>query len=181
MTRPRGHLRGSAPARSKRELFWALGPGGDDIATMDAVSFTASATAILGSGVSPTSRFTIIRIHGYLQLALTAADAALSGFNWAFGLGIVTSDAFAVGVTAVPNPFDDADWPGWMWHQQGSLISLTGTIGSSQDAIQGMPIDVKSSRKLRLNEIVFASLQVGEIGTATMQARFGSRMLSKLP
>jgi len=36
-------------------------------------------------------------------------------------------------------------------------------------------------RKFNLNEAIFASIQVGEVATATMRCTFVSRMLSKAP
>ncbi len=89
-------------------MAWDAGPGGDDIATLDEVAFTTSTTAILGSGITPTvDRFTIVRIRGLIAFNLTAATAGTDGYNFMCGIGTCTSDAFAVGVTALPNPFDD--------------------------------------------------------------------------
>ena len=46
---------------------------------------------------------------------LSAATSALDGFNGAFGIGLVTRQALAVGVSAVPTPLDEEDWDGWLY------------------------------------------------------------------
>ncbi len=112
----RGFVRGP-----RRLTSWALGPGGYDIATLDRQQFTASQTLIIGSGVTPIiDNLTVVRIRGFIDFGLRSADAVLAGFNFVAGIGIVSGDAFAIGVTATPNPFDDTDWPGWLWLGSGS-------------------------------------------------------------
>ena len=117
-------------------------------------------------------------------MVFEASDAAGGGFFGALGIGVVTSDAFAVGVTAVPNPVDDADWDGWMWHQFVSVHTITATIAdgvNAQGVYARVPIDTKAMRKIPLNETVFLSLQVAEAISATMEVFADSRMLLKLP
>lgn len=145
---------------------------------MDPESFSSSTTAIFGSGLVATEPVTVVRTRGYFEIQLIATAAALDGFNWAAGVGIVSADAFAVGVTAVPNPFDDIDWGGWLWHQQGAMHNNIATIG--RENVMFFDYDSKAMRKLGVNEVLFVSMQVGEIGTATMNVRTGSRCLFKL-
>jgi len=169
------------PSRSQRsKTFWELGPGGNDLPTMDPVLFSASSSSILGLGVTPVGQpLTIVRLHGYLELLLATADSSLSGYNWAFGIGVVSADAFGVGVTAVPKPFDDMDWNGWMVHKQGALHTPIAGVADAGfgTSIQSIEIGSKSMRKLNLNEVMFGILQVGEVINATMNARLGSRVL----
>ncbi len=172
------------PQRSKRLTAWDLGPGGDDLATLDAVTFTASTTQILGSGITPAvDRFTIVRLHGILNLRLTAAAAQDDGYNWAAGIGIASLDAFATGgVSSLPDPFTNIGWPGWMWHQQGSLHTVVGALAIGDPSINPVQVAVssKSMRILRQNEVVFAVIAAGETGVAVLEVTLTTRMLLKL-
>jgi len=184
MARNQRFSRGSGRDAPRRLTAWSLGPGGDDLATMDSETISADGEAVLGTGVLSTiPNVTIVRIRGYAQVLLTTAVAAQGGFNFAFGIGIVSADAFAIGVTAVPKPFTDADWPGWLWHHQGAIQSANGAlaVGDPTDNPVRIPIDTKAMRKLRLNEVCFGIVEQGEVGSAIAQVKMGTRMLIKLP
>jgi len=181
MARPRGHVRGFRSLKAK-ERTWQLGPGGDDLATLDRASLSSSSSVILGSGVESTlQQITILRIHGFLEILLQSTDAALAGFNWAAGIGIVSADAFATGQAAMPTPFGDIDWKGWMWHEMGAMHSVFGAAaaGDPSDNPVRVEIDVKSMRKIGVNETIFMSFQPGELGTSVLQVLGGTRMLFK--
>ena len=180
----RGFSRGSSRVRSPRRLTaWSLGPGGDDLASLDQLSLSATGDSIFGSGVTPVvPALTVVRLRGVLRLNLTAADTGGSGFNYAVGIGIVSADAFTVGATAVPKPFTDADWPGWMWHHFGQLSTAVGAL-TTTNAHPALvtEIDSKAMRKLRLNEVLFGIIEAAELGTSVMTATLTSRVLVKLP
>ena len=145
---------------------------------MDAIAFSTSTTAIIGSGVTPVGQnLTIIRTHGYLEFTMASADAAQSGFNFAGGIGVVSADAFAVGIGSMPNPFDDISWPGWLWHKMGGIHTPAAcTIG---DAAVNMrwEIESKAMRKLGLNEVAFLAIQGGESVNSSVTVRGGTRQL----
>ena len=109
-----------------------------------------------------------------MELIETTA-AAGDGFNVALGIGVCTAPAFAIGVTAVPNPFDEIDWDGWLWHWMGTLFSPTGTIG--EDSKRLIEIDSKAMRKFDDQDVVYALAQVGEVGTSVMDISLMTRML----
>ena len=182
MANGRVFSRGSNLARARRpknKTFWELGPGGDDIATWDSSGFTGDTTVILGLGATPVGQpLTVMRLHGVLEILLSTATSALDGFNWAFGVGVCTADAFAIGVTAVPNPFDDISWNGWMVHKMGAIHSpIAGVATAFPSNAQSLEIESKAMRKLNLNEVLFAAIQVGEVGVSVMTVRFASRIL----
>ncbi len=182
MTRLRSGFR---QARSqRRKTTWTLGPGGDDIATLDVVAVSSSTQFVMGSGIIPTiPELTLVRTRGMLELVLTAATAAGDGFNWACGLCVVSDDAFTVaGINAIPKPFDDADWGGWLWHRFGMLHSPEAFGGTeTASANQLIEIDSKAMRKIGANEVMAAIFQSGEEGTAVMDVRIVTRALFKLP
>ncbi len=176
------------PRGSQRRLTsWTLGPGMDTIAGGDPAQFTGNESIIIGSGLTSTvDNVTVVRLRGMAQVQLITASASRSGFHYAIGCGIVSLDAFTAGVASVPSPFDDVDWPGWIWHQFGMINSPIKGIGTAsgdfnQNAVIYHEIDSKAMRKLRINEVFFAVAQAGEITTATMDIKLVSRALFKLP
>ena len=180
--------RGFSRARSsgtKRLTDWSLGPGGETNTT-----FTSSTNTIVGSGVTPVGgKFTIIRTRGDLSGSLASAAAGANGFACAFGIAVVTLTAFAIGATAVPNPLDEADWDGWLYHRFfGMLSSAPISNAASEDVDAVLPVvaavrfevDSKAMRKIDETEVVASIMATTEIGTATMNVMFNSRMLVKL-
>ncbi len=167
------------PARSpRRQTIWSQGPG-----SQTATTFAASTTSILGLGQTSGGGVTVVRLRGRISCVLETTSAAARGFHCALGIGIVTQDAFTVGgVTALPNPFDDIDW-GWWYHSIFDVQSVTATIADGVNAGSAWytaEVDSKAMRKLVPNETIFASLQVFESGTESMDVLFDSRMLVKL-
>ena len=185
MTRPRfsrGFDQGQRRSSGRIRPFWGLGPGGDDLATMDVQAISANVAVILGSGITPVGQpLTILRTHGFLEIQFTAIASANDGFSWACGFGIGSLDAFNAGAASLPNPFDDIDWKGWLWHQMGAVHSPTATLADMGSSIfRLIEIDSKSMRILGLNEVGFLMFQAGETGVATIQVRAGTRVLTKV-
>ncbi|MBC8547982.1 hypothetical protein H8711_13815 [Clostridiaceae bacterium NSJ-31] len=105
-------------------------------------------------------------------------------------MGITTAEAIAVGITAVPTPISDDQWDGWLYHRFFSLVSpsvMNGGAAKDTDGVTGVSaavrfeVDSKAMRKLPENMAVFVVFQVTEVGIATMQFHFNSRILLKLP
>ena len=128
---------------------------------------------------------TLLRLRGEATFSLITVAAAVSGFQCAFGIGIVRDVAFATGgVTAVPTPIDDQDWDGWIFWDRFNLVSITGTISdgvNSKAATYRMPIDTKAMRKLDLGDVIYGVLQVQELGVSVANWWFDSRVLLALP
>ncbi len=170
--------RGSFRARSpRRRTGWEEGPG-----TQAINGQSSSFAAIIGGGQSAlVDGMTVARIRGQIEVYLTAVTAAGDGYAGAFGIGIVTAAAFAVGVTAVPTPITEIEWEGWLWHQFFSLHVGDKTAGDVDHSRLQIPVDTKAMRKIGSDEVVFLSWEATEEGTATIEAVGGSRMLVMLP
>jgi len=171
--------RGSSLVRltNRRRTGWEEGPG-----VNTATAFSASATSILGAGQAfVADGATIVRLRGYVELVVSTSTAALDGFNGALGIGIVSTPAFTIGVTAVPAPVDEIEWEGWMWHQFFSIHSSTTVPSDAYWQRLFFDIDSKAMRKINAEETLMAVIQVFETGTATMSVRLATRMLLKLP
>jgi len=151
----------------------------------------ASSTAVLiGSGVSPTADgSTVVRLRGELLLFLTGANSNLEGFTGAFGIGICNLPAFIAGIGSVPTPITEEDDNNWLYHRYLSITAagvIDGTASTDQDAISSVSgalrieVDSKAMRKMDTDKSLYAAIEVAEVGTATLQVFFNSRVLVKL-
>ena len=177
-------LRGNRLVRQfpRRQTSWALGPGGTASTTL-----ATSTSTILGAvAFASSDGLTVVRIRGELMLQLLTSSAAAGGFSGAFGIGKATLDATGIGVSALPNPIDDEDWDGWLYHRYYALRSAGVIVLADADAANSvtsslrLEVDSKAMRKLPENEALFASIQTVESGVSNMTADFNSRVLVKL-
>jgi len=172
----------------RRRTGWEQGPGAPS-AIQTAIS--SSVTQIFNFGQAPTvDGQTVVRIRGELLIYLSQATAAVNGFLGAFGIGLVSSAAFTAGAASVPGPVGEIEWEGWMYWTPIQLLSaaaIDAGVSADVDAINGVsavhriPVDTKAMRKKGTQETLMACIEVTEVGTATMQMAFSSRMLNKLP
>ena len=184
MTRLRRSSGRFAQGRSSRLTQWISGPGGDDLAGLDSITVTTSSIAIIGLGVSTGIMNTIVRVHGFVELTLTAAASQLDGFGIALGMCLVPTDGFVdIGSTAMPDPFDDIGWPGWMWHYMDSMRTAHG-----QEAVDDLPnnprivrIDAKAMRKWGTDQTLCLIGQFGEAGVSSLSVKAATRVLIKNP
>ncbi len=167
----RAHIR--APFRgggkSARLTQW-IGP-----ADQPFVAVASGGKTIIES-VSFEEPLTIMRTRGMvsIQLQTFAGDLSIVG---AFGIGIVSAEAFAAGVGSVPGPFTNADWGGWfVWRSFGHHFELqtavAGFLGS-----WSMEIDSKAMRKVSPNEVMVVVAE-SEVGAFLLFD--GTRHLTKL-
>ena len=179
MARFRG---GSRPVQSqRRKTEWTEGPGSSTVTT-----FTASTAIILGFGILlEAGGITLVRLRGSFQAYITSQDSIDSGFHCALGVGVASQDAFAVGVTAVPNPIADMDWPGWLYHRFFDVHGASSTVANSWGAnglgVAQFEVDSKAMRKVGINEVIFATVETVEDAASGMSVWFDSRTLFKLP
>ncbi len=171
MARPRrGQLR--SPRRS---TAWGTGVGSTAPTTINGTQ-----TSIIGGSIVPgVDGLTIIRIRGYIELVMDAIAAAQDGFTGAFGICLVTTDAFAVGITAMPDPVGDAHWDGWFYHRFFSFHAAAGAV--SNELRLAWELDSKAMRKFPAGMNAVLLLETTEIGTASMEVFADSRTLVKLP
>jgi len=172
----RGSRQGRFPTTNRRRTGWEIGPGESAAST-----FTGTTSVILGSGAQALQDgLTIVRVRGNFQAFLTAG-AAGDGFHCALGMAIVSVDAFAIGVTAVPNPIADMDWGGWLYHRFYDVHCPVTFVGRETPTSIQFQVDSKAMRKIGVNEVLFMGLEMVEIGTSSMTTFFESRILLKLP
>jgi len=180
MARGRGLIRQRGNESRRRRSGWSLGPGGEA-----RTALSLSGVQLIGGGVVPTSDgITLVRIRGLFDWYLTLGTSPNDGFFGAVGIGLVEAAAFAAGIGSVPTPITEISSENWLWHQ---FFSMHAPVASASPDSNGpsmsgrVEIDSKAMRKVNSAQVVYAAVEVVEIGTATGSIFFDTRMLSLLP
>jgi len=88
---------------------------------------------------------------------------------------LTTADAFAAG--AIPDPYQEDDWDGWIWHTYLSMITP-----STAFAYHTIEIDSKAMRKMDESDVLFGAVEASEFDDgATVLVCAESRVLVFLP
>ncbi len=171
--------RGLLPASgsNRRQTGWSVGPG-----SSVPVGVSASGSLILGSGVGANIQgLTLIRVRGHVELVLRLAGAS-EGFTGAIGICLVTDDAFAIGITAMPTPVTDMEDDIWLYHRFFSVHAGAVTATAALARIsESWEVDSKAMRKTPQGTTLAAVFEATEVGTSIIDVTFQSRLLDKLP
>ncbi len=180
------HSRGNfsrSRSSNRRLTAWGVGPHtGSAPSASQVISTSGTTLATVGTSAG-VEGLTLIRTRGLLTLQLLTADANGSGFFGAFGLCLVGDEAFAAGVTAVPDPQDDTDDERWYYHTFFNIRTNAATtveIGKQGMAQLVLEVDSKAMRKEPSDLVEVAVLGHVEVGAATMNWDFACRTLNKL-
>ena len=160
-------------ARSaKRETDWG---------SIDITSTTlASGAVIIGSlnaAALAMRPFTIVRT--YVELYMISDQAgAVETQAAAYGVAVVSEQASAIGVTAVPTPVTDMASDLWFVHQ---VMFGDSSPGLTDRSLTGAhyQIDSKAMRKVNADEDIVFVLEQGGIGGGII-VKDGGRFLIKL-
>jgi len=152
-------LRSRAP---RRKTVW--------VGTADQAPVGVASTAsVIISSFAPSDlsilQATAVRVRGLLQVRVDIS------YDGAYGLAVVSDEAFAAGAAAIPRAFDDDDWPGWLVHGYWMGHFEFDSSGSTNFPIQQV-IDSKAMRKVGVNETLvwMVEARVGAV-TVTLHAR----------
>ena len=162
---------------SSRPTSWGLGPAEVDGA------FIASGKSLWSLATVSDEPLTIVRTRGLFSVINQAAASIGTGFFGAFGIGVVSNEAFAAGVASVPGPLNDSDWEGWMVHSFFDCRTVTATIGDGANVFstaQRIEIDSKAMRKFDQSETLIGVTEVVESGAGTLEMQADTRILTKI-
>ena len=160
----------------KRRKQWDILGGVND-------AFTANEVAA-GAALPFTLASTIIRMIGEYVLApggtaVTTGDIA----DVTVAIGIVSTDAFAAGSAALPDPGDDTDYP-WLYNKSHPFI-FGGTSEDPNSAAASVRVafDIKSMRKVKPKESLVSVFQYVDVaGTPPIDINMAfTRVLLALP
>ena len=141
----------------------------------------AAATAILDSTftVGSDSPETIVRIRGSFDVQSDQLAAQEEPFG-AIGIAIVSDQAVAIGVTAIPTPYTDAVSDLWMLHEFWSAPMTFGVDARGIAKIdQLLVLDSKAMRRISEDETLIVVVENGS-AAAGAEYRLDLRILAKV-
>ena len=151
-----GGSRGRLIQGARRLTSWELGPGG----TTELLT-TAAGAFFVGSVTSPlVPGLTMVRLRGKFNAFLKNVSGAIGdGFSGAFGIGIATDAAVAIGITAVPTPITEQAWNGWLYWRAFYVHAATAVFSDGVNSplmMQDFEVDSKAMRKIAIEESIYA-------------------------
>ncbi len=166
--------RGRFPA--KRRKTW------EDMPALVTV-FTASTTQLGGGLPFEQAGSTVLRMMGEYTIHVSSAPVALDRARIGIGIGVVSSDAFALGSTAVPDPLGELEYPWLYWAEHALAFSDADTNQSGAAGSVRKAFDVKSQRKVGARQTLAGIFQYSDVnGTPPLTLMFGQvRVLLALP
>jgi len=139
---PRGRV--LVPYQKKPKLWVGVGGG--------SVAFTVDATAIVPGSFAFTSPQTVLRCLFEYIILPTVAPVAGDIATVLVALAKVSSDAAALGATAMPDPLTEEGFP-WLYWASHPLAFNNGTNATGEvNARVRHTVDVRTQRKFQSNE-----------------------------
>jgi len=144
-----------------------------------AAANSAAVTNITGASVLAVRPVTVIRIRGYMHVRSDQTGVS-EGYQVAMGAAVVSDQSVAIGVTAVPTPYSDADSGAWMLHEEfaGHFTFVSG-VGFEGDNGIGRKFDTKAMRKMDEGFQLIFVLENSSISLGT-EVTLSGRVLLKL-
>ncbi len=158
----------------KKAKLWTSIPG---------IQFNLTADAtVAGSGNSFTSPQTVLRMMGEYIISSSAAPAANDSASVTVGIAKVSTDAFTLGASALPDPAGEASFPWLYWAAHPFAFEGTGIDTSLGVGALRHRYDVKTMRKFNANESLVVVVQYADIvGTPPLRIVLGqTRVLTTL-
>ncbi len=146
-----------------------------------AAASTAVLSAALNAGALALRPFTIVRTHLFWHIT-SDQSAASEIYGAAIGMCVVSDQARAVGVTAIPNPSSDAESDlFFLWDFQAGLFGFKDATGVFEQGPQthGYRIDSKAMRKVNDDQDVVLAIETPALASSVATIQSG-RMLLKL-
>jgi len=162
--------------RSRRETQWLEMPV---VNTTLAAASTAALVLVLTTAEKAMRPFTIVRTRMFFHVASdqVAADESQS---CALGIAVVSDQAVAIGVTAVPTPDTDRGSDLWLvYEEMFSKLVIGGTADSVGLVGMFQKVDSKAMRKVEEGQDVAVVIETTPSSSGVIAA-IGGRLLIKL-
>ncbi len=102
-----------------------------------------------GTKLDFASPGTILRIRGSVYASLDATQQVGDEMTVTWAVGMVSTDAAAVGATALPDPADEPEYPWLWWYQMNLFSSLAAGVNAWGTSAQLKEIDTKAMRRFK--------------------------------
>jgi len=164
--------------RNVRNTIWA-GAGGPAVVT-SALGTATALTTLSATGLALIP-FTIVRTRGILYVR---SDQVANGENqWvSYGHAVVSVQAQAIGITALPTPVTDESSDLWfVFESVASSFLLSSAVGIAADAGKMIQYDSKAMRKVEDGSTVVSVMETPATGVSEgVNFRFNFRQLLQL-
>ena len=102
-----------------------------------------------GSALAFVAPATILRIRGSFFVQFDSTAQVGDNISVAVGIGIVSTDAAALGATALPDPASELEYP-WLWWGSMNLASEVAAAPTAWGpGAQFMEVDTKAMRRVK--------------------------------
>jgi len=161
--------------RMRRETLWT---GITETETAMAAASTAVLFTGFGASTLALRPFTIVRVRGWWHLRsdqLAGTESYMAGI----GMAVVSDQALAIGVTAVPTPFTDKASDLWFLHDiMSGQFAVSSAIGILEVG-RGKELESRAMRKVEEGQDVALSIETASTSNGAVIAKAG-RILIKL-
>jgi len=169
----RRFTRGRGRLGSTREMSWLeIEPTRSTLSNAVAISHTMTAAELA------KRPFTVVRTHLFVSMSSdqnSANEDQVAGI----GLCVVSSQAVATGVAAVPTPITDLSSDLWFVHQlMMSDYTFQSATGTNPRAGLPFEIDSKAMRKVNDDQEIIVCTEVSSLGDGASML-IGGRLLIK--
>ena len=127
-----------------------------------------------GAAINFLEPATILRMRGFVSAAFDETMQVGDEFMVTFGLGIISSDAFAAGAASIPDPASEPEYP-WLWW--GAMF-LQANVAAAQEVwgqtAMRLEVDSKAMRRVKPRESLTWIVQTaGAAGAPVVHLTFG--------
>ncbi len=171
---PRPRSRGFGTRVAKRQTSW-IGPA--DLGYVDVATGATVIVAFFDPATNGLPKPTIVRTRGEVTVRPATGVFADIEVTGAFGLAVVSDQAFAAGAASVPAPFSEASWDGWfVWRSFSFALEAGDATGLTRVSFE-QEVDSKAMRKVTENETI---ILVAESQGGAFRINMPLRLLLKL-
>ena len=138
----------------------------------------AANTAVLDSTFATVDAETIIRTRGLLTVRTDQVSALEDPFG-AVGMCVVSDQAVAIGVTAIPTPYTDAESDLWLFHSFWAAPITLATGAAFANVSTQIHLESKAMRRINEDQTLCLVVENGS-GTFGCSYRLDARILYKV-
>ncbi len=156
-----------APKRMQKDWFGIA---------QSASGLTGSTTVLLAALISLQAQ-TVIRMIGEYVISPTPGGTFVAGdrVEIALGIAVVSSDAAALGSTAMPDPIGDEAYPWLFWASHKLIFAGASPGGDEITAHVRRSFDIKSMRKMKADQdLVLVAQYVDLVGAPPITVDTGT-------
>ena len=139
------------------------------------ITAVSAAGTVAGASLGFARPATILRVRGFVQAQFDTTLQLADRMLLTFGLGVVSTDAFAVGAMALPDPGAEPEYP-WLWWGQIFLLATQANVPGQSwgpDAMR-LEVDSKAMRRIKPGQSLVWAVEISiVVGAPVVDILFG--------